>query len=119
MRCLGNGGYGALARVLAAVSGQGEVVSLAQGIAASLAGRALFRPGGAGLGRLGSFIVRAAIWHIVGQAVFTIFRRFPAVGTIAAVLLVCFVVYLLVRWVGRRRQRQRPYNGARQGPRDW
>ncbi len=36
--------------------------------------------GGGGLGHLGSFLVHAAIWHIVGQAVGTVFRRFPALA---------------------------------------
>lgn len=70
----------------------------------------------AGLGQLGSFILHAAIWHVVGQAVGVIFRRYPALGTVAAVLLVGFGVYALARWVTRRaRARQRPYDGAGRG----
>ncbi len=78
-----------------------------------------------GLGRFGSFIVHAAIWHIVGQAVGTIFRRFPALGTLAALLLVAFLVFLAVRWAGRRRRyRSRAYppgpsDRVGRGPRDW
>ncbi len=87
-----------------------------------------FRTGGhgvGGLGRFGSFIVHAAIWHIVGQAVGTIFRRFPALGTLAALLLVASLVFLAVRWAGRRRRyRSRayppgPYDRVGRGPRDW
>jgi len=38
--------------------------------------------GGGGVGHLGSFLVHAAIWHIVGQAVALVFRRFPAIATL-------------------------------------
>lgn len=75
--------------------------------------------GRTGFGHLGSFILHAVLWHIIGRAVGTIFRRFPALGTVAAVLLVAFAGYLVVRWVGRRRTRRNPYSRAGRGPRDW
>jgi len=59
--------------------------------------------GGGGLGHLGSFLVYAAIWHIVGQAVATVFRRFPALGALAAFLLVGAGLFFAVRWLLRCR----------------
>jgi hypothetical protein len=91
-------------------------VSFAQ--VSALAGSGFIRPG-RGLGGIGSFIVRAAIWHIVGRAIFTIFRAYPFLGSVAAVLLVVGLVYLLMRWLSRRRLRQRAYGRTWQGPRDW
>ncbi len=75
--------------------------------------------GGGGLGHLGSFLVHAAIWHIVGQAVGTVFRRFPALGALAAFLLAGAGLYFAVRWLRRRRRTQRPYQPVGRGPRDW
>ena len=75
--------------------------------------------GGGGLGHLGSFLVHAAIWHIVGQAVGTVFRRFPALGALAAFLLVGAGLYFAIRWLRRRRRTQRPYQTVGRGPRDW
>ncbi len=82
------------------------------------------RRGGGGLGHAGSFIVHAAIWRVAGQAIATIFRRVPALGTVAAILLVLFVLPALTRWGNNHRRRARsrrpPYArvGGR-GPRDW
>jgi len=81
------------------------------------------RRGGGGLGHVSSFIVHAAIWHVAGQAIGTIFRRFPALGTVAAILLVLFVLSALIRWGNNRRRARsrRPPDatvGGR-GPRDW
>lgn len=88
-------------------------------------------PVGPGLGRLGTFILHAAIWHIVGQGIRTIFVRYPTLGSIVAVLLVVAAVYALFRWLRRRSRNGRTGYGRAPGrrsrqdgwnsgsPRDW
>jgi len=58
-------------------------------------------------------------WHIVGQAIGTVFRRFPVLGALAAFLLVGAGLYFAGRWFRRRRRTQRPYQPVGRGPRDW
>ncbi len=88
-------------------------------------------PVGPGLGRFGTFILHAAIWHIVGQAIRTIFVHYPALGSVVAILLVVLALYALVRWLRRRsrygrsdygrtvRGRSRQDRWSSRGPQDW
>jgi len=102
------------------VKAGGCVLGVALPASVGLVARSRVITSAGGLGWLGSFIVHAAIWHIVGQGVSTLFRRFPALGAVAAVLMVAVGVYLLVRWASRRgRARQHPYDQTGRGPQDW